>query len=184
MITPELFTEARAAFGSREAAAEACALSLRQIRRYESGASAPPRTVYRLLRTLSGELGEIDARWAGWRLRGAALYPPWHQEFSLAWFMWLRSHTLAREARERDLERTVEVECLERRLREARSEPEQIDLFCAPPPAHRAPAAKTRPAAAPALDRRASDRRGAAPAAGQWNVSPAERTSIDWSSPR
>lgn len=128
------FRAARETYGTREDAARALGVSMRQLRRYERGETAAPGWAMRLLRLLAGELGEINPQWEGWRLRGATLYPPWNQEFGLGWFLWLKSHVLRREARERRLEMRIaelegEIERLNSALRAARDEPEQIDLF-------------------------------------------------------
>lgn len=151
---------------------EACGVTERQVRRWESGETPVPLAVYRLLRLLAGELGEIDARWQGWRLRGATIYPPWHQQFDLAWFHLLHgtsSESMRRErAMREEIERLrseiealrVENAALQAQPRQLRDEPEQVEISfalpCPPPRRMEAPAPGAQQRAARASRRSAT----------------------------
>lgn len=53
--------------------ARICHVSLKTAMRWKDGTTCPPKSALMLL---SGDLGCLDGEWAGWRVRGAALYSP------------------------------------------------------------------------------------------------------------
>lgn len=76
LIAPEDVREIVLGYGLRRAA-EACGVTLKQVRRWMSGESRIPLSAYRLLRILGErDLGEVDPTWAGWQLWPDHLHTP------------------------------------------------------------------------------------------------------------
>ena len=65
---------------TRREVSDACGVSLRQVRRWDAGVSHPSRAVWRLLRLLAGDLGEITPEWRHWRISRTT-----GELFSLEW---------------------------------------------------------------------------------------------------
>lgn len=154
-IPPTEFMRIRQAFGTLEAAAEACGVSIKQVRRWESGDSGVPLAAARLLEILgSRDLGCIEPEWRGWCLRGKTLGSPEGEAFERPWFYAYRYELGARTARERSLRQQVKrlgrlFRALTRIRPRARREPLQLSLTwqasAAPTPA---PDSRTSPPAA------------------------------------
>lgn len=76
LIAPEDVRELVLGYGLRRAA-QACGVSVKQVRRWMSGASRIPLSAYRLLRILGErDLGEVDPTWSGWQLWPDHLHTP------------------------------------------------------------------------------------------------------------
>lgn len=155
-ISAEEFRDFRLRYGSARAVAEACDVSERQVRRWETGASPVPRWTVPYLRMRAGELGAIDPQWEGWKLRDHCLQSPGVRGPS--WDLYSLCATAFKlgeaERRERLLQRRIEelerdIRLLQRQLREATDQVEQLNLF-APPPRPAGPVAEVVPFPAPA----------------------------------
>lgn len=151
-IPPADFARVRQDFGSLEAAAEACGVTVKQVRRWESGVSSVPRAAYRLLQLLgTRELGAMDSAWAGWRLTRAGLASPEGEVYERTWFYALKYHLGSRDAREAGLRRQIRrlgtlIGALMARPRRERA-PVQLRLTWDAPPS-RAPDNRPSPPAA------------------------------------
>jgi hypothetical protein len=65
-----------------EVIAEVCGCHLSTARRWKRG-EMPPLSALKIIRLYTaGELGEIDLKWRGWRLRDGVLIAPHGQSFS------------------------------------------------------------------------------------------------------
>ena len=90
-------------YGSRRTA-EACGVSLKQVRRWMDGSCRMPRAAYRLLRILGErDLGEIDPTWRGWRLWADYLHTPEGTPIRRTWFHEMMYLLGARDIREEGL---------------------------------------------------------------------------------
>lgn len=133
-MTAEEFREFRLGWGSRARVAEVCGVSERQVRRWESGASAVPPWTVQFLQMLSGNLGSIDRRWEQWRLVAHELCEPSgkaHSQHALYFRTFIDE---IQRLRERDLRSRIEeleheLRAVQKRLREVTQGAEQLSLF-------------------------------------------------------
>jgi hypothetical protein len=135
-ITPEDFRDFRLGYGSVRAVAEACDVAVRQVRRWETGVSRVPQWTIPYLRMRAGELGAIDPQWEGWRLRDHCILSPGVRGPS--WDLYSLCAMAFRlgeaERRELELRRQISVlerenKALQRQVREATGQVEQLSLF-------------------------------------------------------
>jgi DNA-binding transcriptional MerR regulator len=138
-ITAEDFRDFRLRYGSTRTVADACDVTERQVRRWEAGVSRVPRWSIPYLRMLAGELGAIDPQWEGWRLQKHCLHTPGVRGPS--WDIYTLCATAMKltdtERRERELMRRIdelerEILVMQRQLREATDQVEQLSLFTPP----------------------------------------------------
>lgn len=138
-ITPEDFRDFRLRYGSTRTVADACDVTERQVRRWETGESRVPAWTMPYLRMRAGDLGAIDPQWHGWHLRDHCLHSPGAR--GPAWDIYtlcaIASHLTSAERKELELQRRInvlerEIGALRQQLREATDQVEQLSLFSIP----------------------------------------------------
>lgn len=73
-----------------EVIAEVCGVHITTARRWKRG-EMPPLSALKIIRLhTTGELGEIDLKWAGWRLRHGQLVAPHGEQFETGDVMSIR----------------------------------------------------------------------------------------------